>query len=66
MKGMNAAFERTHHHHWVRNGWVRTLVVLTLSLTVLGGSALAQSLAELAEKEKKRRSDVKGTAKVIS
>jgi hypothetical protein len=66
MKGMNEAFERTHPHNWVRNGWVRTLVVLTLSLTVLASSALAQSLAELADKEKKRRSEVKGTAKVIS
>jgi len=66
MKGMNEAFERTRHHHGVRNKWVRTLVALTLSLTVLAGSALAQSLAQVAEKEKKRRSEVKGTAKVIS
>ena len=61
MKGMNETFERTRHHKWVR-----TLVVLTLSTAVLAGSALAQSLAEVAEKEKQRRSEVKGATKVIS
>jgi hypothetical protein len=61
MKGMNERLERTRHHQWVR-----TLVVLALSMTVLTGSAFAQSLVELAAKEKKRRSEVKGTTKVIS
>ena len=42
------------------------LAVLALSMAVLPGSVLAQSLAEVAEKEKKRRSEAKGTAKVIS
>ncbi len=41
-------------------------LVLALSVAVLSGSAFAQSLAEVAEKEKKRRSEVKGTTKVIS
>jgi hypothetical protein len=66
MKRMNEAFERTRHDNGVGNTWVRTLVVLTLSLTVLAGSALAQSLAEVAAKEKKRRSEVKGTTQIIS
>lgn len=42
------------------------LAVLALSISVLPGSVLAQSLGEVAEKEKKRRSETKGTAKVIS
>ena len=42
------------------------IVVLTLSLSVLSGSVLAQSLAEVAEREKKRRAEVKGSTKVIS
>ena len=50
-------------------GMKRTLLllaVLGLSISVLSGSVLAQSLAEVADKEKKRRSETKGTAKVIS
>ena len=42
------------------------IVVMALSLAVLSGTAFAQSLTEVAEKEKKRRSEVKGSAKVIS
>lgn len=42
------------------------LAVLALSLSVLSGTVLAQSLAEVAEKEKKRRAEVKGSTKVIS
>ena len=41
------------------------IVVMALSLAVLSGTAFAQSLTEVAEKEKKRRSEVKGSTKVI-
>ena len=46
--------------------WLRWLCSLLVSLGVFVGVAHAQSLAEVAEKEKKRRSQVKGSTKVIS
>lgn len=61
MKGMNETVESAHHRIWVR-----TLVAFAVCTAVLAGSAFAQSLAEVAAKEKKRRSEVKGTTKVIS
>ena len=61
MKDMNQRVDRMRCDRWVR-----TLVALTVSLAILAGTALAQSLAEVAEKEKKRRAEAKGATKVIS
>ena len=48
------------------NNWLRWFFSLALSVGVLSGAAYAQSLAEVAEKEKKRRTEVEGSSKVIS
>ncbi len=50
----------------IGNNWLRWFFSLALSVGVLSGVAYAQSLAEVAEKEKKRRTEVEGSSKVIS
>lgn len=50
----------------IGKNWLRWFLSLAVSVGVLAGAAYAQSLVDVAEKEKKRRTEVKGDAKVIS
>ncbi len=50
----------------IGSSWLRWFFSLALSVGVLSGAAYAQSLVEVADKEKKRRTGVEGSSKVIS
>ena len=50
----------------IGNYWLRWFFSLALSVGVLSGVAYAQSLAEVAKEEKKRRAEVEGGTEVIS